>query len=296
MQDYAVVYYNDIAAYTLGQVWGKTAMTPTINTTTTQFPEGAVIVKLALIYTDEWSDMDGAAKWPLYTPDPDEPSNTAPQLLTVNLMQLDIIVKDSQASPKTGWVFTTLVFDNLVKGDAWDQMIPLGAMWGNDPDQDFKNNPALLQETVINPDLLPNPNGQNSPLYKSYPTETLGWGGRLSGPNDASVQTPAYVNGITANVAASSCMSCHSSSEWPANSNSLPGPSYLLPDVGPNVGAITYTINNAPVLFEPGSTQWMKWFQDRNGKDPIDAGTTAFDYDLVFANSLQQWYLATQKK
>ena len=57
-------------------------------------------------------------------------------------MQFDIIVKDSVAAPKTGWVFSTLVYDLNAPGDAWDKMVPLGAQWGNDPGIDPETNPA----------------------------------------------------------------------------------------------------------------------------------------------------------
>ena len=67
--------------------------------------------------------------------------------------------------------------------------MPLGAMWGNDPNVKSPQGcdylkpggcPALAQ-TWINP---------VAPLYSK---ETLGWGGRLSGPNDGSVDINAVV-------------------------------------------------------------------------------------------------------
>ncbi|MFY9556050.1 MAG: hypothetical protein WAV20_09020 [Blastocatellia bacterium] len=270
---YVLPYYDSVAAYTLGQVWGQTALKPNITTQASQFPEGGIIIKLALVTASgtEWPAMQGAAQWPVYAPNPNGPPDGPPELINVYLMQCDIIVKDSLTSPKTGWVFTTLVFDNSVQGDAWDQMIPLGAMWGNDPDQNFAVNPAQLSETVINPDA------------PAYSTETLGWGGRLSGPNDGAVAAPGYVNGVITTVAASSCMSCHGVAEWPMQSFLLPSP--------PSVPII----DNALVVFEPGSTQWMPWFQDRAGTVPQDPGTVALDFDMVFAfKSLPAWQQATQ--
>ena len=61
-------------------------------------------------------------------------------------------MKDSVAAPKTGWVFATLVYDASVAGDAWDRMVSLGAMWGNDPDVD-SSRPSRpeLNENWINP-------------------------------------------------------------------------------------------------------------------------------------------------
>lgn len=161
-------------------------------------------------------------------------------------------------------------------------MVPLGAMWGNDPE--VAGNPnAPLKESVINP------------KAPDYSTATLGWGGRLSGPNDGAVVAPGYVNGVIATVAASSCMSCHSPAEYPMKS-------FLLPVQTQNYDQDTKhdavpIINNALVLFEPGSADWMKWFQSRPGSTPADPGTIALDYDMVFAfKSLPAWAIATQKQ
>src|SRR4051812_24776567 len=70
---------------------------------------------------------------------------------------------------------------------------------------------AILQQSVIDP---------MAPLYA---TETLGYGGRLSGPNNAAVVQNVLANGKAApRVAASSCMSCRGVAEWPIKSSMLP--------------------------------------------------------------------------
>ena len=38
-----------------------------------------------------------------------------PTLGTGYLMQVDIVVKDTQSAPQTGWVFTTLVYDRATR-------------------------------------------------------------------------------------------------------------------------------------------------------------------------------------
>jgi len=280
---YVLTYYSQAAGFTVGRVWGDTAMTP--NVKEAQFREGAIIVKLAFssLTGDQWPAMVGAATWPIYaSTDPNKHIGHDPSLFNVALMQLDIIVKDSKTSPKTGWVFSTLVYDNSVKGDAWDRMIPLGAMWGNDTE--IAGNPNVpLKETVINP---------KAPLYS---TVTLGWGGRLSGPNDGAVVAPAYIKGVIAPVAASSCMSCHSPAEYPMQSFLLPVPTQGY-SAETNPGAVP-VIDNGLVLFEPGTPDWMKWFKSRNGSTPADPGTVALDYDMVFAfKSLPHWAEATGKQ
>lgn len=62
-------------------------------------------------------------------------------------------MKDAQSSPLTGWVFSTLVYDKDAPGvDVWDKMMPLGAMWGNDPaSNSAQPNPPPLTENWINP-------------------------------------------------------------------------------------------------------------------------------------------------
>ena len=284
VNNFAAVYYNTTAAATLGGFWGKTAMTPTLTTAAGQFAEGSIIVKLAFTEVDgqQWPVMAGSPVWPIYTERVSEQTGNndpAVSLFSVYLMQLDIIVKDSIASPKTGWVFTTLVYDHRIPlklGESfWDRMIPLGAMWGNDPDVNSTTNPTTpLQETWVNP---------NAPAYS---TATLGWGGRLSGPNDQAVQAPGdYIDPATGKpgtvpVANSSCMSCHSPAEWQFQSFLLPG-----------------TANqNGYYMAVPGSPTWMRWFQDRPGTVPMDPGgsTIALDYDMMFAfKALEAWSQAT---
>lgn len=271
---YVLTYYDTRGAYTVGRVWGKTAMQPNIVTERAQAPEGAVIVKLAYIdaTAKDWPVMKGAATWPLYIPINDP--STPPAVTQSSLMQMDIIVKDTQSSPKTGWVFSTLVYDANAPGDGWAQMVPLGVMWGNDPNVNSATNPkAPLAETWINP---------SAPLYSK---QTLGWGGRLSGPNDGAVNMIKVGNKKIDNAGNSSCMSCHGPAEWPAKSFLLPSTTF------PPTFDGDYLVSPAP-----GSPNWMKWFQDRPGTKPQDAGTVAFDYDMVFAfKSLPLWSKATGK-
>ena len=285
-----LTYYDQRAAYTIFRLWGASAMKPDVRTANSQFEEGAVIVKAAFFAsadpkqpTNWWDAMQGAAEWPLYIGVPQfaTPPNP-PQVFPAYLAQFDIIVKDTASSPKTGWVFSTLVYDKDAPGsDAWDKMVPLGAMWGNDPDVTDPTKP--LTENWINP---------NAPKYS---TQTLGWGGRLSGPNDGA-QNNISVNGTLMNNAPdSSCMSCHGPSEWnvqkhkqesfilPSFQNATPPPSFQL--CGPGS---SYICSPAPA-----SAAWMQWFQSRPGTQPQDAGSAALDYDEVFAfKALPLWWAA----
>lgn len=164
-------------------------------------------------------------------------------------------------------------------------MVPLGAMWGNDPQIDSTASPTQpLTQNWINP------------AAPAYVKMTLGWGGRLSGPNDAAVND-AVIDGavpiVTPNLPSSSCMSCHSVAEWPMKSFLLPSSS------DPQQFAPTGFVNSDYlVMLPPGSTgetsngspRWMHWFQSRSGAEPGDSGTIAFDYDMVFTfKSLMAW-------
>jgi hypothetical protein len=274
MTDYVVVYYNDIAGYTLGQLWGKTAMNPDL--TKAQFQEGAIIIKAALTDAtpDDWSPLEGSATWDIYPPTvlPNRQMGAPTKLVRVHFFQFDIIVKDTKTAPQTGWVFSTLVYDKNAPGDAWTRMVPLGAMWGNDPNfiSVFTPN-APLQESVINP---------MAPLYS---VETLGWGGRLSGPNDGAVSENNIIDRqLVPRARVSSCMSCHGVAEYPLD------PGNLLPSVNPPVN--TDAPGNYNYVPRPGSLEFARWFQDRPGTLPQDASAVALDYDLnIGLKALRLW-------
>lgn len=263
---YALVLYDSTAAYTVGQIWGKTGQKVNLANDAAQFTEGSVIVKFAFsnINYPQWSVMKDAQTFSVYdTVATTENPKTGYQVRKVSFFQMDIIVKDSKTAPKTGWVYSTFVYDMNAAGSFWDKMVPLGAMWGNDPGVNSPITPPYpkLYETVINP---------KAPAYS---TETLGWGGRLSGPNDGAVAQQAIdINtGKTyTNLALSSCMSCHSPAQDTFKSFLLPAPLPKSTDTGFYV-------------FTPGSANWNLWFRDDYGNVPFDSGQVAMDYDMVMA-------------
>lgn len=263
---YALVLYDSTAAYTVGQIWGKTGKKVNLVNDAAQFKEGSVIVKFAFsnVNYPNWPVMKGAETFSIYdTIATKENPKRGYQIRKVSFFQMDVIVKDSKTAPKTGWVYSTFVYDMNAKGTLWDKMVPLGAMWGNDPEVNSPTSPPYpkLSETVINP---------KAPAYS---TETLGWGGRLSGPNDGAVAQEA-VDIVTgkkyANLAVSSCMSCHSPAQDSFNSFLLPGP-FPKPS------------DKALVVYTPGSPKWNLWFRDNYGTVPFDSAQVAMDYDMVMA-------------
>ncbi len=295
---HVLTYYDERAAATLNKVWGSTAMTPDLSGSNAQFDEGAIVVKAALFAsidpnqkTGWWDAMDGAASWNMMLDQDQTPGNTTPAVVWPGYVaQFDIIVKDSQSSPQTGWVFMTLVYDSRIQSnEIWDKMVILGVQWGNDP-----------QATKDGDPLVENWNNPNAPLYA---TQTLGWGGRLSGPNDGGRNDIAVNGKIIKNAPDSSCMSCHSTSQWNVAGHNMP--TFLLPSYSPAAGSKGPPFQtcgddgkpnpngNYICSPAPGSPQWMKWFQNRRGDQPMDAGSVATDFDEVFAfKSLKLWWAA----
>jgi hypothetical protein len=290
---HVVTYYDPRSAYSLFNFWRASAMKPTLTTQSAQFAEGSIIVKAAAFASEDktkplgwWDAMRGAQVWPMYVGVGADSADTAPQMWPGYVAQFDIIVKDTQSSPKTGWVFMTLVYDGAAPGDVWDKMVPLGVQWGNDP-----------QATTPGAPLRENWNNPRAPLYS---TQTLGWGGRLTGPNDGGRNDIAVDGVIMKNAPDSSCMSCHSTAEWNVQAHKMD--SFLLPsfatanppgfqlcgDDGKPNPAGNYICSPAP-----GSAAWMKWFQNRPGTEAMDAGSIATDFDEVFSfKSLKLWWAA----
>ncbi len=97
-----LTYYDPRAAFTVGAVWGKTAIQPDITTDATQFSEGSIVVKAVMTSAsgDDWPVIEGAAPWPVYFA-AEKAANSTPQplLTTIHLFQFDIIVKDTAAAP-----------------------------------------------------------------------------------------------------------------------------------------------------------------------------------------------------
>ena len=287
---YVLTYYDKTAAQTLQKIWKKTAMNPVVTPKTTQFPEGSLIVKAAFVTADPtvWPVMEGSQVWPLYiTTDATTGGSTTPKVVNTYFMQFDIIVKDTKSAPKTGWVFSTLVYDKNAPGKSvWDKMVPLGAQWGNDPQANSTTDPsAPLVENWMNP------------AAPAYGSETLGWGGRLSGPNDGAMNDIAYtVNGeqkLVKNAQNSSCMSCHSTAQWDTKNPSVGMKSFLLPATS-NPPTTTGPDQNYIVSPAPGSKEWLRWFQNRKGNVPMNAGSVAGDFDMVLTfKTLPVWYAAT---
>lgn len=231
--NYAVGFYNGAGASAIAQIWADHGNP---NPTAAAMPEGTVAAKL-LFTTAPISQVPylaGSPTWNAYIYSQVNSSNPAATraVVPVRLLQIDIAVKDSRAP--NGWVFGTFVYGGgphdsptapcpsaggaSPVGSSWSNVAPVGLMWGNDPGH---TGTAPLTESWLNPVVhMPH----------------VGFQGRLNGPVDNPV---------------SSCMSCHSTAQWPDAAPMIPNPT-----------------NPAP------------WFRDIPSNNPFTAGTAPLDYSL----------------
>lgn len=252
-QTYAVGIYNDIGAYTIGEVW-KDPQNPDPKYTSkpNSFANGTVVCKALFADIDRNTVpfLVNPVLWQGYITDTFTSVNR--KIKDVALIQMDIAVRDTRMSD-TGWIFGTFQYNGEKTGKAgWDNLVPVGIMWGNDPQEignDFTNpEPTVtkinsaLQQTAINAD-------------KELPPTHLGWNGRLNGP----VDNPN-----------SSCLSCHATAESPQLA--IMNPTFQ---------------SNAP---KPGSPEWMRWFQNIPAGHAFTPSAQSTDYSLQLSGGLVNFY------
>lgn len=215
---WARAIYNPIAGYTVGQVWHEKESVPAMAKGT--FAEGAVIAKLLFTTAveDDVPYVRDAYTWQANTyADPEKcfKEDCPRKVRDVHLYQIDFAIKDSRAS-ETHWVFGTFVHDPSLpgKGFSWDKMVPLGFMWGNDPDLTASDRNGVPKESVIY---------DNTHIF-----EHLGCHGRLVGPLD----NPK-----------SACLSCHMNAQYPRKESPIPSGSFAQCDAAENPDNARYWSN-----------------------------------------------------
>jgi hypothetical protein len=252
-QTYAVAFYNEFGGYTLGQVW-KDHQHPAKGMKKIAFPVGTVICKVLFvdIPPEQVPSLNPPLQWQGYVTE--NYQSTKRSIRKLSLIQMDIMVRHKDAP--SGWIFGTFQYNGRRKGakgakTLWENLVPLGLQWGNDPDVRENNSNPQPVKTMINPKLketVINPDAEELP-----PTH-LGWNGRLNGPVDNPMST---------------CMSCHMTASAPQRSQ-----------ISPLFEA------NPPA---PGSEEWMRWFQNLRCGESFDKRTLATDFSLQLAISLQNF-------
>lgn len=186
-RNYAVAYYDARGARVFQRLWNTSSAgvdTPRLNRM--RFTEGSFVYKLLFSAAPPGAfpqDILAGSLELQILPNGDRVP------VPVRLMQIDIAVKDRRAGD-TGWVFATYAYDATLPGASpWLKMVPVGLMWGNDPD-----GPPIVESWI-------------NPQAPAYALAHLGADGRLNGP----VDNPA-----------SACMSCHGTAQAPALAPMLP--------------------------------------------------------------------------
>ncbi len=240
-QNWAVGMYNAPGGYTIGQVWSN-PNSPTPGAA--KFPLNTVSIKL--LFTEgtpaQVPYLNGSKTWQAYIyANPQQTGPGAARVVkTLYLLQVDVAIRDPRVDATSGWVFGTFVYDGRAGATGYAGLKPVGLMWGNDPTYTSvqQQQGAKLQETYLSP--------QASGVMQHY-----GWLGRLDGP----VDNPK-----------SSCLSCHSTAQWPVAVGMTP----------PNGTA-------------EGSAGWMKWFQNIPASTAFSAGSQSLDYSLQLASGVQNF-------
>jgi len=258
-QTYAVGFYNPLGGYLIGKVWAD-AENPNVKVAQEEgFPVGTVVGKVLFTTATpaEAPFLTNPIEWLAYTT-PTFGEMNKRVMNTVRFVQMDIMVRDPRANPTGGWVFGTFVYNGaLAKPNLWHNVVPVGLMWGNDPTVSSRaeSNPKPTK-TLINEDLKYTVINTS----KDLPPMHLGWGLRLNGPVD--------------NVY-SSCMSCHSTAQFP-------GITPILPFMEMKDGK--------PLTWN--DPEWKRWFRDVQCATPFDEQAISTDYSLQLSASIQQFLKA----
>jgi hypothetical protein len=205
-QTYAVGFYNEFGGFTIGQVW-KDHEHPAKDMNKIEFPVGTVVCKVLFVDvpTEQVPSLNPPLRWQGYITATFQ--SNARSIRTLSLIQMDVMVRHKTAP--NGWVFGTFQYNGRRLGadpkkPSWDNLVPVGLQWGNDPDvTDNASNPQPIR-TLINPKIKESVINDDS---RELPPTHLGWNGRLNGPVDNPM---------------SSCMSCHMTAEAPQRSQISP--------------------------------------------------------------------------
>ncbi|HVE55594.1 MAG TPA: hypothetical protein VNB22_02125 [Pyrinomonadaceae bacterium] len=265
-QVYAITLINEYAGYTMGQMW-KDPDNPNPGATDKRygggFPNGTVFAKLLFTDAPEGTDkidfLENPLSWNVYITENWKSPNRV--VKKVNLLQMDIAVRDSRADSATGWVFGTFAYNGKLNNpNKFLNLVPVGVMWGNDP---------TIKDNNVNPfppkpvDQIENKNLKETIVFPSpdLPPQHLGWNSRLNGPADLNT---------------ASCLSCHITAEYPAATSLVADG--MVPDGGPTPPP------------QGGTDPWMIWFQNIPAATPMNKETYSTDFSFQVAIALENFF------
>ena len=254
---WAVGLYNDKGGYTIGKVW-EDHLHPSAEKMEDMggFPEGTVMFKLLFlsvpkdIVEEQVPYLQNGLWWKAYatydfgTLDREE--------IEVVLIQMDVMVKDFRAP--SGWILGNYKYNGAMnKSDKFYNLVPVGIMWGDDPEDTTNTSNPVPDSTYINLDLKQT---IINPDRNELPPSHLGWNGRLNGPMDNPM---------------SSCYSCHATAEYP------------------QISPISPLFDATTSQYEPGSPEWMRWFSNYDCNSRFDEDAVPTDFSLQMAEALQNF-------
>lgn len=271
---YAITLVNDFAGYSLGKMWAD-PNNPNPRVLDHRygggFPVGTVFAKLLFTDAPQGGDkipfLENPLQWKAYITQNFWKSSTR-QVTAVNLLQMDIAVRDARADAPglTGWVFGTFVYNGqLNHPNKFMNLVPAGLMWGDDPDDktNVTSGAYPVMHTTVNPDL------KETAIFatKDLPPQHLGWNGRLNGPADLNT---------------TSCFACHVAAQYPAITALVP------PTAVPDG-------QKAPPA-QGGTPEWMRWFQNIRCATSMDGRAYSTDFSFQVAISLENFFEVKSEK
>ncbi len=256
---WAVGFFNDIAGHTIGEVW-KHHDNPDVKAMGSGFKNGAVLFKILFLSMPkeiaevQVPSLQNGIWWDAFATY--NFNESARSKIQVVLIQMDIMVRDER-SPN-GWIFGNFQYNGnggQNKANPWENLVPVGIMWGEDPTVNTNASNPKPTATIINPNLKET---IINPDTKELPATHLGWNSRLNGPVDNPM---------------SSCYSCHATAEFPQGSPMSP-----LFD------------QDSSKANPPGSAGWMRWFSNVPCGKAFDSGDHhSTDFCLQMAEALQNF-------
>lgn len=262
IQNWGVAVFNDLGGFNVGRIWEemtvferKSDYPNPARFTEMDFPYGSVIVKLLFTSaTDkdadflkgsnlEWkTDLNRVRKLGKFG----EPE-VFPKL---RLLQIDIAVRDKRADEFSGWVFGTFAYhpktnssSEIGKFNGWENVEPVGLMFGNDPNISTTRFQEL-RESLINPNLAK--------------SQHLGCGQRLNG----AVDNPK-----------SSCLACHAQ-QSEVQKSKIKGVDVNFTEIQYKIGSPSCDIWNDKV----DQCDLAYWFKNVSPKQTFSRNTTDKSY------------------